>query len=366
MRAVCYLRVSSVGQAERGTIDSQRRDLPAFIARMGWQLVRPVETYVDDGRTAKAGHLQRRTGLLALLRDLASGGIDVVVVADIDRLTRSEDHGERGAIIGAFQRHGVQIALASTGQVLDLSSSIGDLIVGLQAFGAADENRRRSTRTIAGKLTAIDRGWKPSGPTPYGLAYDRVTHKWSLDPITSAIARQICERVAAGESTETIALDLERQGAPRTRSKIWLRERVWKIATLPHLSSGRWCADHARDLWIPVPVVVDPALWQRAQSRLVEAGKRGLRRTKHVYLLEGLARCATCGSPILIRSPRSFGDGRQIQPAGLRLPRAQALAPPDPGALRGAAGACARARRSDLGVAGRPACTRRSGCGYPR
>lgn len=315
MRAVCYLRVSSAGQAERGTIDAQRRDLPAFVARQGWQLVRPVGTYVDDGRTARAGHLQRRTGLLSLLRDLGAGGIDVVVVADLDRLTRSEDLTERGAILGALQRHGVRVASVSTGQVLDLSSSLGDLMSGLQAFFAAEDNRKRSQRIAAGKLTAIARGWKPSGPTPYGLDYDRATHTWSVDPTTSAIARQILERVAAGESTEAIAIDLERQGAPRPRSQIWLRERVWRIATLPHLSSGRWCADVDRDLWIEVPLVVAPELWRRAQARLAESGRRGLRRTKHVYLLEGRARCASCGQAILIRSPRSFGAGRQIAAA---------------------------------------------------
>lgn len=73
MRAVCYSRVSSASQAERGTIESQFRDLPAFVARMGWQLVRPISTYVDDGRTARSGHLAARTGFAALLRDAAAG-----------------------------------------------------------------------------------------------------------------------------------------------------------------------------------------------------------------------------------------------------------------------------------------------------
>jgi hypothetical protein len=46
------------------------------------------------------------------LRDAAAGRFDVVVVADIDRLTRSEDLGERGAILGALQRAGVCVASA--------------------------------------------------------------------------------------------------------------------------------------------------------------------------------------------------------------------------------------------------------------
>src|ERR1700733_4413942 len=104
MRAVIYARVSSALQRERETIASQMRVLPEFVTRQSWELVRPLDTYVDDGRTAKAGHLEARTGLSALLRDAALGLFDVVVVMDVNRLTRSEDLAERGMILGALQR----------------------------------------------------------------------------------------------------------------------------------------------------------------------------------------------------------------------------------------------------------------------
>jgi DNA invertase Pin-like site-specific DNA recombinase len=86
MRAVGYARVSSITQRDRDTIASQLRVLPAFIERQGWTLARPIDSYVDDGRTAKAGHLEARTGLTALLRDAAAGVFDVVVVCRSDWL----------------------------------------------------------------------------------------------------------------------------------------------------------------------------------------------------------------------------------------------------------------------------------------
>jgi DNA invertase Pin-like site-specific DNA recombinase len=46
------------------------------------------------------------------LRDAGLGQFDVVVVVDLDRLTRSEDLRERGEVLGAFQEAGVQIAVA--------------------------------------------------------------------------------------------------------------------------------------------------------------------------------------------------------------------------------------------------------------
>lgn len=308
LRAVCYARVSSAAQRDRDTIASQLRVLPVFVERQAWQLVRPIETYVDDGHTAKAGNLEARRGLAALLRDAAAGVFDVVVVVDLDRLTRSEDITERGAILGAFQRAGVRVASATTGQVLDLSTSIGDLFGTLQTFFAAEENRKRRERIVQGKLTAIQRGKKPSGPTPYGLAYDRVTGAWRVDPVTGPIVVEMFERVAAGESCMVICDDFATRGIRRPRGE-WSRHRVWTVVRSRH-PVGEWTVDKRRKLTITVPPIVTEDLWQRAQTALLRHKKRGLRRTRHVYLLEGLARCGECGAAILVRSASPGRNGR--------------------------------------------------------
>lgn len=314
MRAALYARVSSAAQRERETIASQLRILPEYAQRQGWPI---VDTYVDDGASAKTGKLAGRPALARLLADAAAHRYDVVVVVDVDRLTRSDDHAERGAILGAFQRAGIQIAISATDQLLDLSTTSGDLLGSLYAFFAAEENRKRGSRIAAGKVTAIARGHKPSGPTPYGLHYDRATRAWSVDPITSAIVREVLERVAAGESCERIALDFEARSLPRPRSNIWTRERVWAIARNTHYL-GTWVADRARRLEISVPPVADAALYARAQAALEAHGKRGIRRTHtEVYLLQGLAVCGRCGSPIAIRSRTPQRRGHSTPPAYL-------------------------------------------------
>lgn len=313
MRAVGYLRVSSKGQRDRQTIDAQRLAVPAFVARQGWQLVRPVEHYVDDGRTAKAGRLDEREAFQRLLRDAAAGAFDAVVVVDLDRLTRSEDLTERGAVLGAFQRAGVKIAIATSGQVLDLSSSLGDLFSGLQAFFAAEENRKRRERTVAGKAVAIARGRKPAGPTPYGLRYDRTLtdNPWSIDPAEAELVREMFRRVAAGESCEAVAIDFNARGIPRARGGEWIRERVWQIVTA-RTYVGEWTADKRRGAVLRVPAIVDLELWERTQAQLAAQGRRGLRRTRHVYLLEDLAVCERCGARIGICSASGIAARRHV------------------------------------------------------
>jgi site-specific DNA recombinase len=310
VRAVCYLRVSSQAQRDADTIESQRRVLPDFCARREWALARPVDTYVDDGRSAKAGRLEKRLGLAALMRDAAAGMFDVVVAMDVDRLTRSEDLAERGAILGAFQRAGVKIASALSGQVLDLSTSSGDLFSTLAAFFSAEENRKRRDRTVEGKLTAIKRGRKPAGPTPFGLSYDRTTHTWAVHPVNGPVVVEIFERLARGESCQSVANDLELRGVERLRSGRWLRERVNHLAR-QRTYLGEWVADRARKLVIPVPRLVSDELWERTQAALTSHGRRGTRRTRHIYLLEGLAICGACGAAIGIRSGFSWGPGKK-------------------------------------------------------
>lgn len=295
-RAVIYARVSSTMQRDRDTIASQLRVLPEFVAQRGWTLVRSAETYIDDGHTAKAGRLAQRRGLASLLRDAAAGSFDVIVVVDIDRLTRSEDLTERGAILGALQRAGVKIASQISGQVLDLSTSTGDLFTNLHAFFAAEWTRKHRERVMQGRITAIQRGRKPPGKPPWWLSYDKSTAHWSVVPDRGVIVREMFERVVGGDSCRTIADDLHARGIPRPRGE-WHRHRVHRIIR-SRAALGEWTVDQIRGLVLAVPPVINEALWQRAQLAVQRLGRRGLRKTKHDYLLEAIGVCAQCGAPM--------------------------------------------------------------------
>jgi site-specific DNA recombinase len=297
MRAVIYPRVSSQQQKDRHTIDSQLRELPEFVRERGWTLARPAETYVDDGRSARAGKLDERAGLQQLLKDAQAGLFDVVAVVDLDRLTRSEDLIERAFVLGSLQRAKIVVAEKKSGQVLDLNSTMGDLMSSLGGFFAAEENRKRRERTVRGKLEAIRKGRKPSGPTPFGLSFDKTSGDWKLDEPNAAIVCEIYTRVIAGESCDAIGYDFDRRGIKRPRAGSWSRERVWQIARASTYR-GIWVADKARGLTVPVPPIVDEACWQAAQDSLARWGLRGITRRKYIRLCADIAVCGICGSQI--------------------------------------------------------------------
>jgi DNA invertase Pin-like site-specific DNA recombinase len=168
MRAAIYARVSSREQQQLRTIDSQLRELPAYAERQGWRV---VGTYVDDGRSASAGKLEQRTGFSRLLADARAGRFDVLVAVDMSRLTRTDSWRERGEILGALQDAGVRVAFMATGQLLDLRAGVGDIMAGLTAAIAAEDQRRRTEAFMRGVREAVARGAKARGATPYGLTW---------------------------------------------------------------------------------------------------------------------------------------------------------------------------------------------------
>lgn len=82
---IAYGRVSTADQAESGAgLAAQRTAVGAACAGRGWQL---VQTYEDAGISGKA--MANRPGLLAALEAIENGRASGLVVAKLDRLSRS-------------------------------------------------------------------------------------------------------------------------------------------------------------------------------------------------------------------------------------------------------------------------------------
>lgn len=122
---------------------------------------------------------------------------------------------------------------------------------------------------------------------------------------THAVVLEMYERIAKGESTEAIAVDLHKRGVEppgfdyrRKKPARWKRSTVYDIV-VREVYRGTWRAN--KEVVITVPAIVSDQLWTAAQEALLVAKRRGLRRTRSVYLLEAIGRCALCQGPINIR-----------------------------------------------------------------
>lgn len=315
MRAAIYARVSSAGQRDSHTIDSQLRALRPYAKAQGWTV---VGEYLDDGKSAATGKLDQRDGFHRMVADADRRLFDVVLVAEVDRLTRTNSMEERAAILGPFQRNGIDIITPHGGR-LDLGTFLGEFFVTMQAIVAAEDRRKIAARTKAGKDRALADGRKPQGRTPYGYDYDRETGRWSVNEAAAAVIREVYRLAVDGMSCSEIADALTaRDVRPFPARDGWHRIAVYRLLRKP-TATGTWTANERRRIKFTLPPIVSDEIWHAANRAILNGKLRGLRRTKHSYLLEGIAVCGECGEPMRIRSSvrqrsGNMADARYICP----------------------------------------------------
>src|ERR1700740_2664269 len=84
MKVIGYVRVSTDKQAERGvSLDAQAEKIRAMAVVHGTEL---AEIIVDGGESAKS---LNRPGMARLLAMIDAGEVEAVIIAKLDRLTRS-------------------------------------------------------------------------------------------------------------------------------------------------------------------------------------------------------------------------------------------------------------------------------------
>lgn len=302
VRVVVYPRVSSLTQKEARSILIQLAKAPEYIEQRsgdGWQLVAPVDYYSDDGKSAYK-NLENRDGIKRLLADAAAGRFDLVLVYDLDRLTRDPDLIDRYAVIGGLQRARVLLA-DMKGAVHDLNTMNGDLMVSLASVQSADYSRKLSGRVLDGFARKLAEG-VPVRQLPLGFAYDRKARAFMHTDMAKIVV-EIFERVRKGESYGSIGADLNaRKIAPGPRTKQgWAPERIYKLLNCTAYRGELLAWKKPRTI-LKVPPIISPADWyatHAANAQRMTPGRRWDRRSDRTVLARGLGRCTECGLGIV-------------------------------------------------------------------
>lgn len=138
-RAVAYVRVSTEQQVESGlSLASQRERLQAWATMQGD--VDLVDIIVDAGESARD---LDRPGVARVLDMVDSSDVDVVLVAKLDRLTRSTRDLDN--LLDRMRK--ADVALVSLSENLDTASATGRMMVGLLALLAQWEREIIAERT---------------------------------------------------------------------------------------------------------------------------------------------------------------------------------------------------------------------------
>jgi DNA invertase Pin-like site-specific DNA recombinase len=187
-RMVGYVRVSTDEQADSGLgLAAQRADIAAEAARRGWTLVAVHED-------ALSGKSLERPGLAAALAVVESGDAAGIVVAKLDRLSRSlKDFAELMARAQSRKWNLVAIDLG-----VDLGSAAGEFMANVMASAAQWERRIIGQRTKDALAVKRAQGVRLGRPV---LLPDKVT-------------RRIVKAHRAGDGWSTIARTLNDDAVP--------------------------------------------------------------------------------------------------------------------------------------------------------
>jgi len=138
VKAVGYIRVSTEDQADSGAgLEAQRTAIQEQCQRRGWDL---VTIHAD---TASARSLASRPGLARALADIDQGAASALVVAKLDRLSRSLL--DFSALMERSRKKGWALVALDLG--VDTTTPAGEMMANVLAVFAQFERRLIGQRT---------------------------------------------------------------------------------------------------------------------------------------------------------------------------------------------------------------------------
>lgn len=269
-RCAVYTRKSSEHGLEQdfNSLDAQREAGEAYIksqAHEGWRL---IKTHYDDG--GLSGGSMERAALQALLADIRTRKIDVVVVYKVDRLTRSL--ADFAKLVELFEAHGV--SFVSVTQQFNTTTSMGRLTLNV-LLSFAQFEREVAGERIRDKFAASRRkGMWMGGTIPLG--YDVKNRKLIVNEAEAKTVQLIFDRYLALGCVSQLRDELDRLGV-RSKQRILTSGRVlgggsFGRGALYHLLRNRIYLGEVLHKGVVYPgeheAIVEKELWMTVQARV--------------------------------------------------------------------------------------------------
>ena len=326
-----YARYSTDHQTFK-SIEDQLTLCRAYAERHGWI---EAGAYHDAARSGAT--VIGRAGLFEMLAAAERGEFSIILVEDLDRLSRSAS-GTHG-MVEEMEALDITVCTVSSGPVTDME-------VAYKATQNARYLKVQAEKTRRGQEGTVKDG-RISGQVAYGYrkvaSLDGKNGRREVDPDQAEVVRRIFREYLEGRTPLDIAKGLNADGLPGPRGKPWkpgaiygnrdtgsgiLRNRLyvgineWGRTVTKHnrhkgTSTAKVTAKADR-LVVEVPHmrIVDDEVFQAVQDRIESRRStpstfRDKRRPD--YLLSGLVRCGACGRPYAVVSDKlsCIGSARE-------------------------------------------------------
>ena len=330
-RYAVYARYSTGHQTFK-SIEDQLTLCRAYAERQDWI---EAGAYHDAERSGTT--VIGRSGLFDMLAAADRGEFQVILVEDLDRLSRSAS-GTHG-MLEEMEALDIVVCTVSSGVVNDMEVAFKAAQNARYVKGQAEKTRRGQEGTV--------KDGRISGQVAYGyrkvLALNGKNGQREVDPVQAAVVRRIMTDYVAGLTPLEIAKTLNAEGVPGPRGGPWLPGAIYGnrdvgtgiLRNKLYVGINEWgrtVTKHNRHkgtskakvtpqgerLTIPVPHlrIVEDDLFQAVQDRIdarriAPSSFRNRRRPD--YMLTGLTRCGVCGKTYAVVSDKlsCIGSARE-------------------------------------------------------
>jgi len=305
-RCAVYTRKSTTAGLDMdfNSLDAQYEACTAYVARQtNWELI--PERYDDGGFT---GANTDRPAFQRMMRDVAAGKIDVVVVYKVDRLSRS---------ILDFAKVMEQLDKASASfvsvtQNFTTADAMGRLTLNVLLSFAQFEREMIADRTRDKIAAARRKGKWTGGGTPFGYKIVErrlVPHEGEAPVVRAAFALFLTHRriaVVARLLNEQCLLPRGMKSRPARGGLRWTKEGMARVLRNTIYGGFIACADDlVKGEHAPL---LDEATYLAARAIIEGAEhRRSHPRTNAEYVLRGLLHCGACGTPMVPASSLKNG-----------------------------------------------------------
>lgn len=302
LRAAQYVRMST--ELQRYSIENQAAAIAAYAQNNNLTIVR---TYRDEGRSGL--RIKGRPGLAELIEDVESGRADFdhILVYDVSRWGRFQDVDEGAHYEFVCKQNGVRIAYCAE-QFDNDGSLLSSIVKNIKRVMAAEFSRELSTKVHAGLCRIASLGYRPGGPTTFGLyrelidenerpkgrlrkgdrkslKTDRVRLQCGSDEEVAIIRWIFHQFVNEQKTSTTIARQLNLATVANHHGRPWTENIVRNIlanenyiGTLVYNRTskrlGQTLTKNSSDMWVRgdthLNPIVDKGLFVRAQALLAQ------------------------------------------------------------------------------------------------
>ena len=320
LRIGAYIRVSTDKQVQvfEGSLDTQKYRMQEFVKgrnkeMRSWGEI--IEFYAEEGFSAGS---VKRPEYQRMMSDIRSGKINLILVADISRLSRNVH--DFSVLLKVLEEY--DASYLSLKEQFDTTTPAGRLMTNMVVTMAQFEREQTSERVSINTNARAMRGLVNGGRPPLGLCRSDKPGLWIVDEIEAeqvrTIFRVFLEQGSLGKALpviEEMGIRPKNSGVPVKGSSL----RMWNYKTLwHHLSNYAYIGrrevnkanrDVSTDFLKPWqqygvvkaawPAVVSEETFKSVQDILKDNALVERRRLEssesRIFLLSGILHCGECG-----------------------------------------------------------------------